>query len=89
LDIEALLLRIRDKIVTEAAQLTTFRGRSPGVVVLHNFVLNQGPDAITIVTMGLDEQGIVGALCGFLTTDMYTAISAVAVLKTAQPHEHL
>ena len=89
MDVEGLQRRIRDKIVAEAGQLAPFRGRYPGVIVLHNFALNDGPERMTIVTMGLDEPGMLDVLSGLLTQDMNTAISAVAVLKIAQPHEDL
>ncbi len=77
-DLKAMHLRVRDKIEAELLQLTPFRGRFPCVVMLYKPV----PAMVF-----LDESGILGALWGFLTREMNTALSALAVIDVTQPYE--
>lgn len=82
LDLPAMHQRIRDKIEVELTQLRPYCGKYPCIVALHN-------GAGGVIGLDLDDLGITSALSGYLTAEVNTVLSAVAVLKMAQPHQHL
>jgi hypothetical protein len=82
LDLPAMHQRVRDKIDVELTQLRPYCNAYPCMVVLHN-------GAGGVIGLDLDDLGITSALSGYLTPEMNTVLSAVAVLKMVQPHEHL
>ena len=75
LPVPEILDRIRGKIVRELVQIGEFRGRCPLIVMLYNE---------KSLSTDLDDQMIATALCGLVTPELNTHLSALALVRTTR-----